>query len=51
MVSVPRPSKKAMKIVEKLLGKPPAMRKGRGKVKDIYDITYPTAQNRPIPSK
>jgi len=47
MVAVPRPSKKAVKIVEKLLGKAPAARNKRGPKNKVYDVTFPTAQNRP----
>lgn len=49
MVNAPRPSKKAQKIIEKLLGKQPAMRDKRGKKNPIYDVTYPTIQDRPVP--
>jgi hypothetical protein len=50
MVAVPRPNKKAEKIIDKILGVP-AARKKRKKVDPIFEIHYPAIGNRPIYSK
>ena len=51
MVNAPRPSKKAQKIVDKLLGVAPARRDKKGLKNKIFDVSYPTVQNRPTPYK
>jgi hypothetical protein len=51
MVNAPRPSKKAQKIVESLLGKPPAKRDKKGPKNKIFEVSYPTVQDRPITYK
>lgn len=51
MVNAPRPNKKAQKIVDKLLGKAPASRDKRGKKDKVFEVTYPTIQDRPVPSR
>jgi len=48
MVAVPRPNKKAEKIVHDLIGTPATAKKTRRKKNPIFEIGYPSVGNRPI---